>query len=93
MRDVAVVAFNQSKSERCERNRNEVEILIPVIHGLKQSAGLENTDIDFICSGSCDYLAGQAFAFVAGLDAVGAWPPVSESRDRILGTDVTEPNY
>lgn len=85
MRDVAVVAFSQSKSERSERDRNEVEILIPVIHGLKQSAGLENKDIDFICSGSCDYLAGQPFAFVSGLDAVGAWPPVSESHVEMDG--------
>ena len=60
MRDVAVVAFNQSKSVRREWNRNEVEILIPVIHGLKRNAGLENEDIDFICSGSCDYLAGSS---------------------------------
>ena len=85
MRDVAVVAFEQSVSVRCERDRNEVEILIPVIHELKKGAGLENTDVDFICSGSCDYLAGQAFAFVAGLDAVGAWPPVSESHVEMDG--------
>ena len=85
MREVAVVAFSQSESVRRERDRNEVEILIPVIHGLKQSAGLGNEDIDFICSGSCDYLAGQCFAFVAGLDAVGAWPPVSESHVEMDG--------
>ena len=85
MRDVAVVAFNQSASVRSERDRNEVEILIPVIHGLKQNAGLDNADVDFICSGSCDYLAGQAFAFVAGLDAVGAWPPIAESHVEMDG--------
>ena len=85
MRDVAIVAFNQAESVRRERNRNEVEILTPVIHGLKKNAGLENQDIDIICSGSCDYLAGQSFAFVAGLDAVGAWPPVSESHVEMDG--------
>jgi len=85
MRDVAVVAFSQAQNVRRELDRNEVEILIPVINGLKQSAGLGNGDIDFICSGSCDYLAGQSFAFVAGLDAVGAWPPVSESHVEMDG--------
>ena len=85
MRDVAIVAFNQSDSVRKERDRNEVEILIPVIHELKQSVGLSSEEIDFICSGSSDYLAGQAFAFVAGLDAVGAWPPVSESHVEMDG--------
>jgi acetyl-CoA acetyltransferase len=85
MRDVAVVAFAQSPSMRREPDRNEVEILIPVIHELKQAAGIQNDEIDFICSGSSDYLAGQSFAFVSGLDAVGAWPPVSESHVEMDG--------
>jgi acetyl-CoA acetyltransferase len=70
---------------RREPDRNEVEILIPVIHELKQAAGIQNDEIDFICSGSSDYLAGQSFAFVSGLDAVGAWPPVSESHVEMDG--------
>ena len=37
-------------------------------------------EIGFACSGSLDYLQGGPFAFVAGLDAVGAWPPVRESH-------------
>jgi len=85
MRDVGVVGFSQSPSLRREPNRNEVEILIPVIHELKESAGVSSGDIDFICSGSSDYLAGQSFAFVSGLDAVGAWPPVSESHVEMDG--------
>ncbi len=85
MRPVAVVAFTQSPCVRREPDRNETEILIPVIHELKQSIGLENADVDFICSGSSDYLAGQSFAFVSGLDAVGAWPPVCESHVEMDG--------
>lgn len=85
MRDVAIVGFTQSKISRREFDRNETEILIPVIQELKQGLGLENKDIDFICSGSSDYLAGQSFAFVAGLDAAGAWPPVSESHVEMDG--------
>ncbi len=85
MRPVAVVAFAQSPSLRREPDRNEVEILIPVIQELKHSVGLASGEIDFICSGSSDYLAGQSFAFVSGLDAVGAWPPVCESHVEMDG--------
>jgi len=85
MRDVAVVGFSQSESMRREPNRNEVEILIPVMHELKKSIGITNEDVDFVCSGSSDYLAGQSFAFVSGLDAVGAWPPVCESHVEMDG--------
>ncbi|MAE96698.1 MAG: lipid-transfer protein [Deltaproteobacteria bacterium] len=85
MRDVAVVGFTQSESVRRERDRNEVEILIPVIHELKTRAGITSEDLDFVCSGSSDYLAGAAFAFVSGLDAVGAWPPLCESHVEMDG--------
>jgi acetyl-CoA acetyltransferase len=85
MRDVAVVGFAQSECMRREPDRNEVEILIPVIAELKKSAGVSHEQIEFVCSGSSDYLAGQSFAFVAGLDAVGAWPPVAESHVEMDG--------
>lgn len=85
MREVAVVGFTQSPSLRREPNRNEIEILIPVIDELRKQTGLESKDFDFICSGSSDYLAGQSFAFVSGLDAVGAWPPVCESHVEMDG--------
>ena len=32
MREVAVISFSQAKSVRRERDRNEVEILMPVVH-------------------------------------------------------------
>jgi acetyl-CoA acetyltransferase len=79
MRDVAVISFAQAPSVRREVDRNEVEILMPVVREARERSGL-GKDIDFICSGSTDYLAGQSFAFVSGLDAIGAWPPVSESH-------------
>ncbi len=85
MRDVAVVAFSQAPSVRRELNRNEVEILIPVLEDLKKKTGVTSADLDFVCSGSSDYLAGAAFAFVQGLDAVGAWPPVCESHVEMDG--------
>lgn len=80
MRDVAVVAFAQSHHVRREEQRNEVEMLMPVLHQVKADAGLDQSQIDFTCSGSTDYLAGSAFSFVQTLDGVGAFPPISESH-------------
>jgi acetyl-CoA acetyltransferase len=79
MREVAVISFSQAVNVRRERDRNEVEILMPVVHEARDKAEL-GKKVDFICSGSSDYLAGQTFAFVSGLDSVGAWPPISESH-------------
>jgi acetyl-CoA acetyltransferase len=80
MRDVAVVAFAQSHHVRREQARNEVEMVMPVLHQVKQDTGLDQSQIDFTCSGSTDYLAGSAFSFVMTLDGVGAEPPISESH-------------
>src|SRR5690606_29448993 len=43
-------------------------------------SGLARTDIGFTVSGSLDYLTGAPFSFVGALDALGAWPPISESH-------------
>src|SRR5687767_11587318 len=47
--------------------------------------GLKTQDMGFIVSGSSDYLAGQAFAFVSAVDAVGPWPPIAESHVEMDG--------
>jgi acetyl-CoA acetyltransferase len=85
MRDVAVVAFAQSHHVRREQRRNEVEMLMPVLHQVKTDIGLDQSQIDFTCSGSTDYLAGAAFSFVMTLDGVGASPPISESHVEMDG--------
>jgi acetyl-CoA acetyltransferase len=85
MRDVAVVAFAQSHHARREQRRNEVEMLMPVLHQVKTDVGLDQSQIDFTCSGSTDYLAGAAFSFVMTLDGVGASPPISESHVEMDG--------
>ncbi len=85
MRDVAVVSFAQAKSVRSEDELNEVEILMPVVAQAVKGSGIERKEIGFTVSGSCDYLAGAPFAFVAGLDAVGAWPPIQESHVEMDG--------
>jgi acetyl-CoA acetyltransferase len=84
-RDVAVVAFAQSHHVRREQARNEVEMVMPVLHQVKAALGIDQSQIDFTCSGSTDYLAGSAFSFVMTLDGVGASPPISESHVEMDG--------
>jgi acetyl-CoA acetyltransferase len=78
MRQIAVVAFTQTEHTTRDSGLSEVELLAPVIHEIKERTGLSR--FGFTCSGSCDYLAGAPFSFVSALDAVGAWPPISESH-------------
>ncbi len=85
MRDVAVVAFAQTKHVRAERTRNEVEMLMPIVHEALERAHLTKDQIGFTCSGSTDYLAGVAFSFVMTLDGVGPWPPIQESHVEMDG--------
>lgn len=85
LRDVAIVGFAQSASVRRETSKNEVEMLMPILQEAKAQADLRGPDIGCTVSGSCDYLAGQPFAFVSALDAVGAWPPITESHVEMDG--------
>lgn len=78
-RDVAVIGFAQVTAA-CDRERNEVELIIPAVRGALADADMERQQVGFTISGSCDYLAGGPFTFVSGLDAAGAWPPVKESH-------------
>ena len=79
MRDVAVVSYASSAVARDDVH-NEVEMIVPVIREAVDTSGIPRTDIGFTCSGSFDYMQGGPFAFVMGLDAVGAWPPIRESH-------------
>tara|TARA_R110001592_G_scaffold337300_1_gene623695 strand:+ start:307900 stop:308958 length:1059 start_codon:yes stop_codon:yes gene_type:complete len=81
MKDIAIVAFSQSDCLAQAGAANEVELIMPQLQAVFQQVGLNNAqDVDFVCSGSCDYLQGAAFAFVAGVDALGAVPPIKESH-------------
>jgi acetyl-CoA acetyltransferase len=84
MREVAVVSFAQSVHLRRDP-RNEVEILLPVVHEAVERSGIPRAEIGFTCSGSTDFLQGQPFAFVMALDAAGAWPPIAESHVEMDG--------
>ena len=86
MRDIAIVAFEQSPRTADHRiGTNDTEMLLPVIQGVLAQAGLQRSEIGFTCSGSCDYLAGMPFSFVHVLDAIGAWPPIEESHVEMDG--------
>ncbi|MBW2272190.1 MAG: thiolase domain-containing protein [Deltaproteobacteria bacterium] len=85
MRKVAVVGYAQTPYVRSEVQRNEVEMLMPTIAELFRTSGRSKKDIDFTCSGSTDYLAGQSFSFVLAVDALGAWPPINESHVEMDG--------
>ncbi|TYL45884.1 lipid-transfer protein [Nocardioides sp. BGMRC 2183] len=80
MRDIGVVAFAQSGCRAANRRDDMADILAPVIAEAVTSVGIERGDIDFYCSGSHDFHEGRTFAYIESLDAVGAWPPISESH-------------
>jgi acetyl-CoA acetyltransferase len=82
---VSIASFAQSQNVRKDDGRNEVEGLLPVITEVFGNIGITKDDVDFICSGSTDYLIGGPFSFVMALDAVGVWPPRSESHVEMDG--------
>ena len=85
VRPVSIASFAQSQNVRKDDERNEVEGLMPVIAEVFGNIGITKDDVDFICSGSTDYLIGGPFSFVMALDAVGVWPPRSESHVEMDG--------
>ncbi len=84
-RDVAVVSVAQTAQRRAAAGLSETEMIQPAIRAALDRIDASISDIGFTCSGSSDYLAGQAFSFVMTLDAVGAWPPISESHVEMDG--------
>jgi acetyl-CoA acetyltransferase len=85
VRDVAIIAFAQLPNVRRDPARDEVELVQPVVTEALRQAGLDRREVGFTISGSCDYLIGRPFSFVAALDGVGPWPPISESHVEMDG--------
>ena len=73
MKRVAIVGYAQHPILKNAGALNEVELIMPVVHQLFNDLGISQKDIDFTCSGSCDYLHGAAFAFVEGLSVHHQW--------------------
>lgn len=84
MREVAIVAAAQ-RQEAAIQTESEAEFVTPLINAARDAAGLTQAEIGFTCSGSSDYLAGQAFSFVMTIDGVGPVPPISESHVEMDG--------
>ena len=84
MVDVAIVGYGQVPSVRCTEI-TETQMVLDVTQQALRMAGVDRHDVGFTVSGSCDYLAGQAFAFVQTIEAIGAWPPISESHVEMDG--------
>jgi acetyl-CoA acetyltransferase len=85
MRDVAIISFCQLPNVRRDTDREEVELVQPVVTGALERAGLRHGEVGFTISGSCDYLLGRPFSFVAALDGVAPWPPIAESHVEMDG--------
>lgn len=86
MTDIAVIGFAESPNERHSvSTTNGVELLVPLFHEVLAATGLRREEIGFWCSGSSDYLAGRAFSFVSAIDAIGAFPPITESHVEMDG--------
>jgi len=82
--DVAIVGWSISPMVR-RTGKTEAQMLLEVVSGACDHAGITRADVDFTCAGSCDYVAGQAFSFVSNIDAVGAWPPKRDSHVEMDG--------
>lgn len=80
MRDIAIISYAQLPQVRDAGAQNDIEMVMSVAHKALKEASMTVADIDFICSGSCDYLGGAAFAFVNALDGIGVVPPKAESH-------------
>jgi acetyl-CoA acetyltransferase len=79
MRDVAICSFAQ-RQEAAIPDESEVEFMVPLMVQAKEAVGLTQREMGFTCSGSSDFLAGQAFSFVSTIDGTGPVPPISESH-------------
>lgn len=80
MRDVAIISYAQTPMVRDAGAQNDIELVMDVTRKALNAVQYTIDNIDFVCSGSCDYLGGAAFAFVNAVDALGAVPPKAESH-------------
>lgn len=85
MREIAIVDYCQTPATRNSGTTNELMMLQSVIQDIIKRNNRKLEDFDFVCSGSCDYLAGAAFAFVEAIESVGPFPAIKESHVEMDG--------
>jgi acetyl-CoA acetyltransferase len=84
MEDIAIVAFAQTPSYR-KYDDSEPSMIMGLVNQIVEEVEIDRHQIDFTMAGSCDYLTGRPFAFIANVDGYGAWPPVYESHVEMDG--------
>jgi len=82
--DIAIVAFAQTPSYR-RYGDSEPSLIMRLVNQILEETQLDRHEVDFTIAGSCDYLSGRAFSFIANVDGYGAWPPVYESHVEMDG--------
>jgi acetyl-CoA acetyltransferase len=82
--DIAIVAFAQTPCYRTY-NDSEPSLILGIVNQILEEIEIDRHQIDFTISGSCDYLLGLPFSFIANVDGYGAWPPVYESHVEMDG--------
>jgi acetyl-CoA acetyltransferase len=82
--EIAIVAFAQTPSYR-NYNDSEPSLILGIVNEILEEIEIDRHEIDFTIAGSCDYLLGLPFSFIANVDGYGAWPPVYESHVEMDG--------
>jgi acetyl-CoA acetyltransferase len=81
---IAIVAFAQTPSYR-RYNDSEPSLIMGLVNQILEETRIDRHAIGFTIAGSCDYLLGLPFSFIANVDGYGAWPPVYESHVEMDG--------
>jgi acetyl-CoA acetyltransferase len=82
--DIAIVGFAQTPSYRTYGD-SEPSMILGIVNQILGEIELDRHEIGFTIAGSCDYLLGLPFSFIANVDGYGAWPPVYESHVEMDG--------
>jgi acetyl-CoA acetyltransferase len=82
--DIAIVAFAQTPCYR-RYNDSEPSLILGIVNQILEEIEIDRHEIGFTIAGSCDYLLGLPFSFIANVDGYGAWPPVYESHVEMDG--------
>jgi acetyl-CoA acetyltransferase len=82
--EIGIVAFAQTPSYRTY-NDSEPSLILGIVNQILEEIEIDRHEIDLTLAGSCDYLLGLPFSFIANVDGYGAWPPVYESHVEMDG--------
>jgi acetyl-CoA acetyltransferase len=85
MRPVVIAGVANTAFVAANPDLDETEMVEEVTRKALAEAGLQRSDVGFVCSGSSDWVMGRAFSFVQALEGVGAWPPIRESHVEMDG--------